>query len=146
MRDDAIILDWRDVNHESGRWADRWEYNLSLYAILHPTEDEILYLGKADGCTVRHRWGPMTSTTGCGDSSKKSVDCLSMASLSENSPCPLAYDLPANWFSNGPCMKRGETKQISSWRKTEPFVRSSFHFGHQNFLLASSTHLHLRRQ
>jgi hypothetical protein len=58
MRDDPIILDWRDVNHESGRWADRWDYTLALYAILHPAADEILYLGKADGdtSTVRRRW------------------------------------------------------------------------------------------
>jgi hypothetical protein len=56
MDDERIILDWQDVNHESGRWADRWHYNLALYSILHPDEDEILYLGKADGCTVRSRW------------------------------------------------------------------------------------------
>lgn len=56
MEDERIILDWRDVNRESGRWADRWGYNLALYSILHPDEDEVLYLGKADGCTVRSRW------------------------------------------------------------------------------------------
>jgi len=56
MKDERIILDWQDVNHESGRWADRWDYNLALYSILHPNEDEVLYLGKADGCTVRSRW------------------------------------------------------------------------------------------
>lgn len=56
MDDDRIILDWRDANHENGRWSDRWDYNLALYAILHPTAAEILYLGKADGCTVKTRW------------------------------------------------------------------------------------------
>ena len=56
MEDERIILDWRDVNHESGRWADRWDYNLALYIILHPNEDEVLYLGKADDCTVMSRW------------------------------------------------------------------------------------------
>jgi len=56
MDDERIILDWQDVNHESGRWADRWDYNLALYSILHPDEDEVLYLGKADGSTVRSRW------------------------------------------------------------------------------------------
>jgi hypothetical protein len=29
---------------------------LALYGILLPDEDEILYLGKADGSTVRSRW------------------------------------------------------------------------------------------
>ncbi len=56
MQDDSIILDWRDVNHESGRWDERWDYTVALYAILHPTEDEVLYLGKADGSTVGRRW------------------------------------------------------------------------------------------
>lgn len=56
MRDDSIILDWRNVDAESGRWNDRWDYTLALYAILHPSADEILYLGKADGSTVRSRW------------------------------------------------------------------------------------------
>lgn len=56
MDDDQIILDWRDVHDETGRWSARWDYNLALYAISHARRDEILYLGKADGCTVRTRW------------------------------------------------------------------------------------------
>lgn len=58
MPHDSIILDWQDVNHESGRWSDRWNDTLALYAILHPDDDEILYLGKADGytSTVARRW------------------------------------------------------------------------------------------
>lgn len=52
MRDDGIILDWRHANAE----PDRWTYTLALYAILHPRAAEVLYLGKADGCTVRSRW------------------------------------------------------------------------------------------
>ena len=56
MRDGSIILDWRNVYEGSGRWNDRWNYTLALYAILHPSADEILYLGKADGSTVRSRW------------------------------------------------------------------------------------------
>ena len=52
----TIVLDWRDVNHESGRWDDRWDYTLALYAVIHPRTDEILYLGKADGSSVRARW------------------------------------------------------------------------------------------
>jgi hypothetical protein len=59
MRENQIILDWRDVNHKSGRWADRWDYTIAIYGILHPAEDKILYVGKADGytSTVRRRWG-----------------------------------------------------------------------------------------
>ena len=55
MNDDRIILDWRVPAHV---WANRWNYSLALYAILHPTDDEFLYLGKADGATssVRDRW------------------------------------------------------------------------------------------
>jgi hypothetical protein len=56
MDDERIILDWRDAHDGTGRWAERWDYNLALYAILHPSRDEVLYLGKADGCTVRSRW------------------------------------------------------------------------------------------
>lgn len=55
-QDDVVILDWRDVNHDSGRWSARWRYRRALYAILHPDKDEVLYLGKADGSTVRARW------------------------------------------------------------------------------------------
>lgn len=56
MDDERIILDWQDVHHETGRWSARWDYNLALYAILHARRDEIVYFGKADGCTVRARW------------------------------------------------------------------------------------------
>jgi hypothetical protein len=56
MEDALIILDWRDVNHESGRWEHRWQYELALYAVIHPRTDEIIYIGKADGSTVRARW------------------------------------------------------------------------------------------
>jgi hypothetical protein len=41
MNDERIILDWQDVNHESGRWADRWGYNLALYSILHPDDNHM---------------------------------------------------------------------------------------------------------
>lgn len=51
MENARIIIDWRDA--ESG---DRWDYCRALYAILHPDESEVLYLGKADGCTIRQRW------------------------------------------------------------------------------------------
>lgn|SRR5215469_3272260 len=56
MQDATIILDWRYVNDGSSRWDHRWDYSLALYAIIHPRTDEILYLGKADGRTVRARW------------------------------------------------------------------------------------------
>lgn len=56
MDEDRIILDWRQVAYGPGRWSDRWSYTLALYAVVHPDKDEILYLGKADGSTVRSRW------------------------------------------------------------------------------------------
>jgi len=54
MDDDRIILDWRVPAH---LWADRWSYNLALYAILNPSDNEFLYLGKVDSAnsTVRSR-------------------------------------------------------------------------------------------
>lgn len=55
-KDGKIVIDWRDVNAKSGRWFHRWTYTLALYAILHPDEPEVLYLGKADGTSVRRRW------------------------------------------------------------------------------------------
>jgi hypothetical protein len=67
MDDERTILAWQDVNHESGRWADRWDYNPALYSILHPGEDEILYLGKADGATVRSRSRAPRSAVATGD-------------------------------------------------------------------------------
>lgn len=59
MDDNRIIIDWRDPDDRSRRWADRWNYSAALYAVLHPDTEEILYLGKSDGptSTVRKRWG-----------------------------------------------------------------------------------------
>lgn len=48
-----IVLDWRSVSEEDD---PGWSYNRTLYAYLAPRASEILYIGKADGCTVRERW------------------------------------------------------------------------------------------
>ena len=56
MDEDLIILDWRQVDDGPCKWGERWAYALALYAVVHPRDDEIIYLGKADGCTVRSRW------------------------------------------------------------------------------------------
>ena len=56
MQENQIIIDWRDVYAKPHRWAERWDYTLALYGILHPWRDEVLYLGKADGTRVRIRW------------------------------------------------------------------------------------------
>ena len=53
MKDERILIDWQDVHGESGC---RWDWTLALYAILHPREAVVLYLGKADGTSVRTRW------------------------------------------------------------------------------------------
>jgi hypothetical protein len=55
MQDLAIVIDWRVVDAESGRWGHGWTYTLALYAILHAEVPAILYLGTADGTTVRTR-------------------------------------------------------------------------------------------
>ena len=34
----------------------RWKSNLGLYAYISPAFDEVLYVGKTYGCTVRRRW------------------------------------------------------------------------------------------
>lgn len=33
-----------------------WSYTRALYAYLAPRTHEVLYIGKADGCSVRERW------------------------------------------------------------------------------------------
>lgn len=48
-----IALDCRLVSEEDEL---RWSYNRTLYAYLAQRAAEILYIGKADGCTVRERW------------------------------------------------------------------------------------------
>ena len=53
MGRDRIVIHWRDAGAQDG---SRWGWTLALYAIVHPNEDEILYLGKADGTSVRNRW------------------------------------------------------------------------------------------
>ena len=35
---------------------EKWQYWRCLYVYVCPTERDILYLGKADRCTVRERW------------------------------------------------------------------------------------------
>jgi hypothetical protein len=48
-----IVLDWQVVPEGDDL---RWSYSRTLYAYLAPRASEILYIGKADGCTVRERW------------------------------------------------------------------------------------------
>ncbi len=52
MNNLPVIIDWQ----EPAIFRERLEWSRALYAILHPETDEILYLGKADGCTVLDRW------------------------------------------------------------------------------------------
>jgi hypothetical protein len=48
-----VILSWHEVGPERD---DRWLYSRTVYAYLAPRVNEVLYIGKADGCTVRERW------------------------------------------------------------------------------------------
>jgi hypothetical protein len=55
-RNDArteIILDWHFVADDADT---RWSYTRGVYAYLAPRRSEVLYIGKADGCSVRDRW------------------------------------------------------------------------------------------
>lgn len=101
MRDDQIILDWRDVNHESGRWADRWDYTLALYGILHPTDDKVIYLGKADGptSTVRRRWNADEKHDRVWRRMEASEVSLSTASSLESSGCLPVSDSHGSWYA-----------------------------------------------
>jgi hypothetical protein len=48
-----VVLDWQRIETETD---PRWLYTCAIYAYLAPREREVLYIGKADGCTVRRRW------------------------------------------------------------------------------------------
>ena len=48
-----IVLDWHFIQ---SRDDPRWHYSRALYAYLPPRRPEVLYIGKADGCSVRQRW------------------------------------------------------------------------------------------
>ncbi len=50
----AVSLHWRTLGDETG--ADGWSFTCALYAYLAPRSPEVLYIGKADGCSVRERW------------------------------------------------------------------------------------------
>src|SRR5262245_37240660 len=48
-----VKVHWKVVEDELD---EQWNFNSGLYAYLTPKHDEILYIGKVDGCTVRQRW------------------------------------------------------------------------------------------
>ncbi|TWO71527.1 hypothetical protein FN976_11475 [Caenimonas sedimenti] len=47
------VIDWR--LDEDPRWGSIWDYRRVLYTYSHPKTGEILYLGKADRCSVGER-------------------------------------------------------------------------------------------
>lgn len=48
-----VVVQWRRVGDD-----DEWlSLRRALYAYVHPRSDRILYIGKADGCSVRERLG-----------------------------------------------------------------------------------------
>lgn len=47
-----VEIDWRALGPRSAAW----QWSRCLYAYVHPAGTEILYLGKADGTTVRQRF------------------------------------------------------------------------------------------
>ena len=48
-----VRLHWNFVETDDD---PRWGYERAVYAYLAPRKDEILYIGKCDGTTVRARW------------------------------------------------------------------------------------------
>jgi hypothetical protein len=49
----VVTVNWTLIQ---GPDDPRWQDNCGLYAYLTMDGEEILYLGKMDGCTVRERW------------------------------------------------------------------------------------------
>jgi len=47
-----VHVHWEEAHDDH----EGWSWNRALYAYLHPRMKEILYLGKADGTTIRQRW------------------------------------------------------------------------------------------
>lgn len=52
MKENVIKIEWKDVMTDE----NLWRINRGLYAYLAPDGQEILYIGKVDGTTVRQRW------------------------------------------------------------------------------------------
>lgn len=50
---DDVEVDWRRVRQQND---EEWGYWRCLYIYVDVRDDVILYLGKADRCTVRERW------------------------------------------------------------------------------------------
>lgn len=47
-----VHVDWRGIADDD----DAWTWNLALYGIVEPRTRSLVYLGKADGSTLRQRW------------------------------------------------------------------------------------------
>jgi hypothetical protein len=52
LKDFSIEIKWRQIVGNDKYWNS----SRCLYAYLHPGGEEILYIGKADGATVKQRW------------------------------------------------------------------------------------------
>lgn len=50
---EAVTIEWRRIVRSDDKKRDYWR---CLYAYVSRREREIVYLGKADRCTVRERW------------------------------------------------------------------------------------------
>lgn len=50
---EAIIIDWRELGDDDD---PGWDQKRCVYAYVAPDTDEILYIGKAWGVSVRSRW------------------------------------------------------------------------------------------
>ena len=55
-----IELHWKALHD----YHELWLSNCAIYAYQHPRRSEILYIGKADGTTVRGRWAARDKLSG----------------------------------------------------------------------------------
>ena len=52
FNDSSIEVKWQPISNNN----EYWNSSRCLYAYLHPKTYKILYIGKADGTTVKERW------------------------------------------------------------------------------------------
>ena len=63
-----VTVTWSEVQGDDD---PQWTNNCGLYAYLTPDWQEILYIGKVDGCTVRRRWNAPDKTAFWRDLERK---------------------------------------------------------------------------
>lgn len=73
--------------------------HVRLYGVIHPEEDQILYIGKADGSTVRQRWNADDKHNRVWQRMEEERGLMNTPLSSVSSACPLAGVSRANLFA-----------------------------------------------